>query len=550
MFTDNKDFYPTPQNLIDKMLCDLDFTLIKSILEPSAGKGDIIEALKKKEEIRSYGYNKYQFDIDCIEADQNLQSILKGKNFRVVYNDFLTYNTMKEYDLIIMNPPFSNGCKHLLKALEMQQRNGGAVVCLLNAETLKNPCTNNRQDLKRKLTEYNAKIEFIQDAFLDAERKTAVEIALVKVQLPEVQRESFIFEGLRKAQEQRDFQAEENTQLIDSDFFKAIVNQYQLEVEAGIKLIKEYYAMQPFILSDFGKDKETGETIQTGGCILQMDIIGNRDKYNNNLSVNEYIRKVRSKYWSALFENKKFIGQLTNNLQRDFYNKVEELSNYDFSLYNIYQLKIDMQKKVVKGIEDTIIQLFDELSYKYHWFDETSKNIHYYNGWKTNKGWIINKKVIIPLNGFYDLSYSWGGFRPSRHDVVSKLQDIEKCFNYLDGGLTEAVNLEESLKFAEEYGETKDIQLKYFTVTFYKKGTCHITFNNDELLKKFNIFGSQHKGWLPPSYGKKLYKDMTAEEKAVVNEFEGEKEYNKVITNKEYYLFDGNNLNLLEEKTA
>ena len=23
---------------------------------------------------------------------------------------------MKEYDLIVMNPPFSNGCKHLLKA--------------------------------------------------------------------------------------------------------------------------------------------------------------------------------------------------------------------------------------------------------------------------------------------------------------------------------------------------------------------------------------------------------------------------------------------------
>lgn len=270
----------------------------------------------------------------------------------------------------------------------------------------------------------------------------------------------------------------------------------------------------------------------------------------NGLSVNEYIKAVRRKYWSALFENKKFIGQLTNNLQRDFYNKVEELSNYDFSLYNIYQLKIDIQKKVVKGIEDTIIELFDELSHKYSYWDETSKNIHYYNGWKTNKAWIINKKVIIPLKGFKDLEYSWGGFRPTNYDTVEKLQDIEKCFNYLDGGLTEAVDLEESLKFAEEYGETKDIQLKYFTVTFYKKGTCHITFNNDELLKKFNIFGSQHKGWLPPSYGKKSYKDMTAEEKAVVNEFEGEKEYNKVISNSKYYLFDGNNLNLLEDKTA
>lgn len=546
MFTDNKDFYPTPQNIIDKMLCNLDFTMIKSILEPSAGKGNIVEALKKKEESHNkyYGKQYYQFDLDCIEADQNLQHILRGKNFRVVYNDFLTYNTMKEYDLIIMNPPFSNGCKHLLKALELQKRNGGAVVCILNAETLKKPCTNDRQDLKRKLTEYNAKIEFIQDAFLDAERKTAVEIALIKVQLPEVHRESFILEGLRKTQERREFQTEENTQLIDNDFFKAIVNQYQLEVEAGIRLIKEYYAIQPFILSQFGKDEKTGETIQKGGCIISMKVSKDR------LSVNEYIKAVRSKYWTALFENKKFIGQLTNNLQRDFYNKVEELSNYDFSLYNIYQLKIDMQKKVVKGIEDTIIELFDELSHKYSYWDETSKNIHYYNGWKTNQAWIINKKVIIPLNGYHDLAYSWGGFRPTQSDTVRKLQDIEKCFNYLDGGLTKAVDLKESLKFAEEYGETKDIQLKYFTVTFYKKGTCHITFNNEELLKKFNIFGSQHKGWLPPSYGKKSYKDMTAEEKAVVNEFEGEKEYNKVISNKEYYLFDGSNLNLLEEKTV
>ena len=399
-----KDYYPTPQNIIEKMICGLDFTMIRSILEPSAGKGDIVEALKKKEENHNkyYGRQNYQFDIDCIEINQNLQHILKGKSFRVVYNDFLTYETWKEYDLIILNPPFSNGCKHLLKALEMQKRNGGAVVCLLNAETIKNPCTNERLDLKRKLTEYNAKIEFIQDAFMDAERKTAVEIALVKVQLPEVQRESFILEELRKSQEQREIKAEENTQLIDSDFYKAIVNQYQLEIEAGIKLIKEYYAMQPFILSQFGKNEKTGETIQKGGCIISMKVS------KDGLSVNEYIKAVRRKYWTALFENKKFIGQLTNNLQRDFYNKVEDLSNYDFSLYNIYQLKIDIQKKVVSGIEETIIALFDELSHKYSYWDETSKNIHYYNGWKTNQSWVVNKKVVIPLSGYRDLQYSWG----------------------------------------------------------------------------------------------------------------------------------------------
>lgn len=550
MFSDNKNFYPTPGHLIDRMLSGLDFDRIHSILEPEAGKGDIVDALKKEEDRRTRYYTKVTFDIDCIEIDQNLQHILKGKNFRVVHDDFLSYDTMKEYDLIIMNPPFEYGCKHLLKALEMQKRNGGAIVSLLNAETLKNLCSNDRITLSRQLKEYNANIEYIQDAFVIAERKTSVEIALIKIQLPAVERQSFIFEALKKAKYEDEEAQTEEYYLAGNDLFKSIVDQYKMEVEAGIRLIKEYNAMYSLIMTDFTKDEKTGETVQEGGCILSLDLSTNRDKYNTILSINRFIRAVRGKYWKALFKNPQFIGQLTSNLQWDFYNRLEDLKDYDFSLYNIYQLKMDMSSKVIKGIEDTIISLFDELSHKHHYYDEMSKNIHYYNGWKTNKAYMINKKVIILLNGFYDLCYSWGGFRPTRHDVVSKLQDMEKCFNYLDGGLTEAIDLEASLKFAEEYGESKNIVLKYFTATFYKKGTCHITFTNDELLKKFNIFGSQHKGWLPPCYGKKNYKDMSTEEKTTVNDFEGEAEYNKVMRNTTYYLFDGNNLNLLEDKTA
>ncbi len=104
----------------------------------------------------------------------------------------------------------------------MQERNGGAIICLLNAETLKNPYTNERKDLQRKLTEYNAQVEFLQDSFIEAERKTSVEVALVKIQLPEVQRESFILTGLKKAQEEREIEDIENTQLVDSDFLKLL----------------------------------------------------------------------------------------------------------------------------------------------------------------------------------------------------------------------------------------------------------------------------------------------------------------------------------------
>ncbi len=541
MFTNNSDFYPTPKNLIDKMLDGLEWKMIHTILEPSAGKGNIVEVLREKQKFNNKWYTTIKLDIDCIESDENLRAILKEKNIRVVHDDFLTYDTMKEYDLIVMNPPFSNGCKHLLKALEFQQRNGGAVVCLLNAETLKNECNNERIMLNRMLREYNADVQYIRDAFVDAERKTGVEVALVKVKLPDIHRESVIFDGLERAIARKECVYDaENTQVAENDFFKAIVEQYKMEVEAGVKFIREYYAMAPRILYRFKKDEKTGKTVQSGGNILDLRI--GRD----NATINEYIREIRGKYWSALFDNPKFIGQLTYDLQRAYYNKVEELKDYEFSLHNIYELKIDMSKKVVKGIEDTIISLFDELSSKYSYYDECTNNIHYFNGWRTNKAWIVNKKVIIPLMGWRDLKYSWGGFKPTNRDVIGKLKDIEKCFNYLDGGLTEAVDLEKSLEFAEEYGESKNIVLKYFNVTFYKKGTCHITFTNEELLKKFNIFGAQHKGWLPPSYGKKKYSDMTSEEKAVVNDFEGESEYNKVMCNTSYYLADTNSMLMLD----
>ena len=541
MFTNNLDFYPTPKNLIDKMLDGLEWKMIHTILEPSAGKGNIVEVLREKQKFNNKWYTTIKLDIDCIESDENLRAILKEKNIRVVHDDFLTYDTMKEYDLIVMNPPFSNGCKHLLKALEFQQRNGGAVVCLLNAETLKNEYNNERIMLNRMLREYNADVQYIRDAFVNAERKTGVEVALVKVKLPDIHRESVIFDGLERAMARKECVYDaENTQVAENDFFKAIVEQYKMEVEAGVKFIREYYAMAPRILYRFKKDEKTGKTVQSGGNILDLRI------GRNSATINEYIREIRGKYWSALFDNPKFIGQLTYDLQRAYYNKVEELKDYEFSLHNIYELKIDMSKKVVKGIEDTIISLFDELSSKYSYYDECTNNIHYFNGWRTNKAWIVNKKVIIPLRGWRDLEYSWGGFKPTNSEVSGKLKDIEKCFNYLDGGLTEAVDLEKSLEFAEEYGESKNIVLKYFNVTFYKKGTCHITFTNEELLKKFNIFGAQHKGWLPPSYGKKKYSDMTSEEKAVVNDFEGEVEYNKVMCNTSYYLADTNSMLMLD----
>jgi hypothetical protein len=529
MFTDNKNFYPTPTKLIRDMLSKVDFNNVSSVLEPSAGKGNIVESvIDKFKYSHSYSYNKNSnWDIDCIEIDENLQHILKGKNFRIVHNDFLSYNSYKKYDLIAMNPPFDNGEKHLLKAIEMQI-NGGQIVCLLNAETIKNPYNNQRKDLQRKLEELNATIDFIENAFEDAERKTFVEVALVYINIPKLENNSIILDELKKEEQHREEPIYNNTNIINADFIKGIVEQYNFEIKAGLKFIAEYDVLKTSMFKNF-----------------EITIICNKENDKELGIHNSYINDVRSKYWKALFENDKFMGLFTSNLRNEYLNKVKELCNYDFSLYNIYTIKLQLNKHMIKGVEDTIMNLFEEFSHKHHWYDEMSKNIHLFNGWKTNKAFKINKKIIIPLNGFRDLQYSWGRYEPTRYEVINKLTDIEKVLNYLDGGLTEDIGIEETLKMAEHYEETKKIQLKYYMVTFFKKGTCHIEFTNEKLLHKFNLFGSQKKNWIPPSYGKKKYKDMTQEEKQVVNEFEGETSYNEVMKNTDYYIFETSKLLML-----
>ena len=238
------EFYPTPENVVLKMLEGIDLSKVDSVLEPSAGKGNIADVVAKKIESRSYYVTEKQARsyLDCIEIDENLRHILNDKGYRVVHDDFLTFHTQKRYNLIIMNPPFSHGDEHLMKALDLV-KDGGTVVCLLNAETIRNRCTNLRKLLFSNLTEMGANITYINDAFADSERKTGVEIALIKVNIPEAERESFIFEGLKRRSTKN--KAEDCNDLVAGDFIDQIIKQFEVECEAGVKLINEYNAMKP-----------------------------------------------------------------------------------------------------------------------------------------------------------------------------------------------------------------------------------------------------------------------------------------------------------------
>lgn len=522
----NNEFYPTPTSLLEKIFAGMEWKDIHTVLEPSAGKGDIVQYLMEHGNVSANGYRySRELDIDCIETDSDLQKTLKGNGYRVVHDDFLTFHTYKEYDLIVMNPPFSNGDKHLLKALDMQ-KDGGGIICILNAETIRNPYSLSRQELLRQLESYQADISFLIGAFEQAERKTSVEVAVIKVAIPKKEKTSRIFSEL-KAAYYADEKVEKETGLCINDFVKATVKRYELEVQAGIELIREYQAMEPSLMSSLQENPYASP-------LIELKVNG-----TDSFTINDYVKSVRNKYWTALFQDSRFTNGMTSNLLDEYRKKVDALADYDFSLYNIYTIQLEMSKNLTKWIEDCIIGLFDELSYQYSYTNEFSKNIHYYNGWKTNKCWIINKKVILP---FYDAWSFMGRYDPASYKVLKKLSDMEKALDYLNGSVSNEGALQDRLREARKTNQTKKIPLRYFTITFYKKGTCHIEFTNLELLKKLNIFGSQKKGWLPPSYGKKSYEAMSREEQEVIDAFEGEDSYKKVMTQTSYYLVEEYNL--------
>jgi len=574
-------FYPTPPALAEKMLSRLKCEYIQTVLEPSAGKGNLVEALLRKHFVNRYG--RHTLSVDIIEIDPYLRSICKynycGEKERllldrlsplerlcsssrteeqnadyrqlkteldvldhadvhIVHDDFLTYRSRKPYDLILMNPPFADGDRHLLKAIEMQ-RDGGSIVCLLNAETIRNPYTATRQLLASQLKELNADIEYIEGAFLNAERQTDVEVAIVRIQIEATAGESTIWERMKKAAQADEIPDPELQALVSGDYIEQAIQLYRAEVDATLELVREYKALCPYMTrrlkTEDKFDKEPILTLTVGD-----------DNYIHGFDLNKYMRTVRLKYWNALFENPEFTGRLTSDLQKNYRENVTRMSEYEFSAFNIKQVLAEMNASISAGVEKAIMDLFEKLTAEHSWYPECSKNRHYFNGWATNKAHKIGKKCIIPTYGMFS-DYRWRYETFEVSTAYGVISDIEKALDYLDGGRTEPCDLQIRLQAADAEGRTRNIQCKYFSIDLFKKGTTHIKFYPEAmpLVERLNIYASQKKAWLPPNYGRAAYGNMQAEERAVVDSFHGDgtegsgaEAYAEVMQNASFYLAD------------
>ena len=511
----NKTFYPTPKNLIRKML-DKIKGHPQDILEPSAGKADIIEGMRDAGHSRCGNHYPLE-NFSAIEIDPDLRHILRGKEIKVIDTDFLEYSGQDQFDLIIANPPFDNGDEHLMKAINIMFR--GQIIFQLNAETIRNPYSNQRKALVKRLDELNAEIEFIEGAYKDAERPTGVEIVLINI-IIEKTIEDDLFEGCDdEANKTIEIDIEEKHEVSTGKTIEELVAEYNEVIRISTETVMQFYRNFPKLNGYVGIRTGNREQKERG---VSGDITARVSTHLNNI-----LSEARNDFWRKTLNIEEVRKRMTDKKRKEFEVMLKERCHLDFTEKNIRQFVLNLIGGFEKTMAEAVADIFDMFTIRYCYEDDYHHgNVHLFDGWKTNKAFQVNKKVIIPINGSYGNPFmDWGKWRLD-YTAKDKLNDIDIVMNYFDG-MPQYESISDAIKKAFEGDISRNIESTYFTVTCYKKGTIHLIFNDEDILRRFNVVACKEKGWLPGDYGTKSYKEMSHEEKEVVNSFEGEKSYIK-----------------------
>jgi 16S rRNA G966 N2-methylase RsmD len=496
----NPDLYPTPNDVIFSMLEGTEINN-KTILEPSAGKGNIIDYLNQN------GAKEVLF---C-ESNEDLAHISSQKA-RFLQSDFLSLESseVSHIDLIVMNPPFSADEKHILHAYNIAPA-GCTIISLANLQTVENTFSASRKELKTLIDTFGS-FKNLGNCFENSERQTGVNIALITLQKPS-NNYNQEFDGF--FMEEEDEEEQENG-LMSYNVVRDLVNRYIESIKIFDRQLEEAQKMNQLTKGYFS---------------VKMGMTITDDK--KPIERNTFKKEMQKSGWNFIFDKLNMQKYATRGLREDINKFVEEQTNVPFTMRNIYKMIEIVVGTTEQRMDKAILEVFDKVTIHHH------ENRHNVEGWKTNSHFLLNKKFIIPDISYQDqrwykgqdklqISYTSGGILEdllkalcyvtgSNYDNCVSLYDVARYqdkitengkiisgeYNYINA--TNKINKLRSegreveyLNDLPSYGTWFDWE--FFTVKAHKKGTLHLEFKDVKIWEMLNQRVAKIKGY--PLYEK------------------------------------------------
>ena len=460
------------------------------VLEPSAGSGNIARALREAGAA----------EVLTCEIDPNLQPILKRDGFRLIASDFMTVTAeqISHVNMIVMNPPFSQGMRHIMHAYEIAPA-GCCIVALCNSSNLEEHYYNNYREFA-ELVNLRGYHEELGDVFSTAERQTYCKVSLVKLWKEGQGAEEFT--GYFSAYEENDQSGNGETEgLMQYNFLRDIVNRYIEAVKLfdGVREATEKInRAASFVDYTVKTDEKTGEqkaVKHTYGALpitfeaVSYDREQGRKVTSSVIDHATYKKELQKYYWRIIFHKMNMEKYATRELREQINKFIEQRQNVPFTMSNIYRVIETVVKTNGQRMTRALCEAFDTIC------SLSAENSTAGETWKTNSNYMVNRRFISN----YITNIEYGGKMEVRDwgTKMERINDVCKALCYMTGIEFSTIgNLGEYVrKHKEEIIWGKWFEWGFFRCRGYKKGTMHFEFINEKVWERFNQEVAKSRGW-------------------------------------------------------
>ncbi|MEI7844151.1 MAG: DUF4942 domain-containing protein, partial [Gallionellaceae bacterium] len=485
---DDLQFYPTPSALGKKAWGKFKNRNFTRVLEPSAGNGDLAYAITEDD----YRFRHRRGNIDVCELDISKHPTLRAKGLPVVGLDFLQMKNGAIYSHILMNPPFAVGAQHLLHAWKIVW--DAEIVCIINAETIRNACTKERQMLVNLILQHG-EVEYIEGAFAveDAERKTNVDVALVYLRKQanvSVDIVGSLLEELNVDSTSAESLAGDYREAQELALPKSMIENSVAAFNAAVRAMREavigearaqYYAR---LLGQTmaARNGDAGSSTKDTSVDYVQAEVGKR--YND----------LKDRAWSSILRSSDVTSHLSSAAQKRVEKEFDEIKKLEFSVTTIYGFLCGIVESKGQIQIDMCCDVFDEIT-RYH-----TDNTVFFKGWKSNDLHrtqamkIKASRFVLPNH-----KSSWSGDDIS-YESKGLLSDFDKVTSMLDAkgqigfGLRAAFD-----QHFDDLKAGKRVKTDYFDVRYYKGiGTIHFYPTRPDIIDRLNRIVGRHRAYLPP----------------------------------------------------